>query len=159
MTEVLKQDCVTMTCAPTREARLSVLKVDMTRSPTPAEVDVWVAAIDTFVRGHEGRLALHVGFVGPPVAAPDTATWLAIVAPLLQMDAAVESKFKGCVVEVRGVTDAVRAVQALFESMYQPKKPLYVVGTPADADAEIERLVLRAEAKRQRQAASKALAG
>ena len=157
MKQVLCTDCVTMTCAPTREVRLSVLRVDMSRAPTPCEVDVWATAMSEFARAHDGRLALRVGFVGPSVAAPDTMTWMAIAGRLLQMEGVVDARFKGCVVEVRNMDGTVIALRDLFETMYTTRHPFDVVGTPADADAFVEDLVVRAEEKRCRKAASKAL--
>ena len=145
---------VVITVDSTSEPRLRVLRVDVSELPSPDTLADVATVVTSFARDCEGRLVLHVRHTdNTPLAPLDLPRLVAVVSKLLEARDVIDAKLKGTVVETQGVDALVDASKTLFLTLYQPRRPFDIVGTPAARAAFVDALVAQEREKRCRASA------
>jgi hypothetical protein len=136
---------------PTPEARLHVIRMDVTTTPTSDAIEDLSVFFATFCRDFDGRLVFHVRHVETDrLDAPGLPQIVTLVGKLLEAREVVDAKVKGTVVEGNRIDDLVLGAKNLFLSLYQPKRAFDIVDTPRGASDFVDALVARERVKRAR---------
>lgn len=145
---------VVITVGATSEPRLCVLRVDVSALPTADVIADVATTVTAFARDCEGGLILHIRHTdSTPLTPLDLPRLVAVVSKLLEARDVIDAKLRGTVVETQGVDTLVDVSKSIFLTLYQPRRPFDVVGTPAAGAAFVDALVAQVREKRCRASA------
>ena len=143
---------------PTREARIAVLKLDISQIPTTDEFDAAMRRIHKFFDTCPGRVVTRANIACD--ATPELSQVACVVSHLAQLQTLMDVKLKGTIVDLgKHHTACVDMSLALFCKMWTPtserakKRVFEVVGTSAAADGVLEDILAHEAKKRARREA------
>lgn len=146
-----------VTRVPTREARISILRLDIETHPSADEFESAMKKVHKFFDLCTGRIVTcaHVRCADTP----DMAQVASVVRHLVELQTAMDAKLKGTVIDLGSRSASVDVSIALFRKMWAPtserakRRVFKVVASTDEANAILEDILAHEAKKRARREA------
>ena len=148
-TTLYSQPELKVSCVPTREPRISILRIDI--STVTANLDpAAMEAIRTFFDTCTGRIVTHAHISSDET--PGMAQVMSVVRHLIELQTVMDTKLKGTIVQVERRGRGVDWSLTLLNTLYKPKNAARRVFEVVDTDEGAEQIlegILAHEAEKQ----------
>lgn len=149
-TTLYSQPGLEVSCSPTRESRISILRLDI--STMTDDLDPAMEAIRTFFDTCSGRIITHAHMTSDET--PAMAQVMSLVRHLMELQTAMDTKLKGTIVQVGRRSKSIDWSLTLLDTLYKPtseraaRRVFEVVDTDEGAEQIVEG-ILAHEAEKQ----------
>lgn len=147
-TTLYSQPGLEVSCVPTREPRISILRLDI--STVSEDLDPAMEAIRTFFDTCSGRIVTHAHMSSDET--PGMAQVMSVVRHLMELQTAMDTKLKGTIVQVGRRGRRLDWSLDVMNTLYRPKNAARRVFEVVDTDEGAEQVldgILAHEAEKQ----------
>lgn len=155
MTTVYTGSGIDVSLVATREPRIFVLRIDISKSFI--DLSSVMAAVTAFFQDVNGRIVTHIRLVSSSaLETPGMSQIVLITSTLMDLQSVMDTKLKGTIIEMGSSNKRLKWSSELFMKYYQPtseraaRRVFEVVDTADDTSRVLERILTHEKKKRER---------